>query len=73
MLLIAGFPDSTAGKEYNCSVGALGLIPGLGRSTGEGNGYPFQYSGLEHSMDCIVHGVAKSRIWLSDFHFTSGN
>ena len=39
----------------------VGLISGLGRSPGEGNGYPLQYSGLENSMDCIVHGVAKSR------------
>ena len=38
---------------------------------GEGNGYPLQYSGLENSMDCIVHGVAKSRTWLSDCHFLS--
>ena len=43
-------------------------IPGLGRSPGEGEGSPFQYSGLENSMDCIVHGIAKSR--LSDFHKT---
>ena len=49
---------------------ALGLIPGLGRSPGEGKGYPLQYSGLENSMDCItVQGVAKSRTQLSDFHF----
>ena len=41
--------------------GDLGLIPGLGRSPEEGNGYPLQYSGLENSMDCIVHGIAKSR------------
>ena len=48
----------------------LGLIPGLGRSSGEGKGYPIQYSGLENSIDyCIVHGVAKSRTLLSDFHF----
>ena len=40
--------------------GDLGLVPGLGRSPGEGNGYPLQYSGLENSMDCIVHGVAES-------------
>ena len=46
-----------------------GLIPGLGRSPEEGKGYPFQYSGLENSMDCIVHGVAKSWTRLSDFHF----
>jgi len=45
------------------------LIPGLGRSLGEGKGYPLQYSGLENSMDCIVHGVAKSQAQLSDFHF----
>ena len=47
----------------------LGSIPGLGRSSREGKGYPFQYSGLENSMDYIVHGVAKSRTGLSDFHF----
>jgi len=47
----------------------LGLIPGLGRSPGEGKGYPLQYSGLENSMDCIVHGVVKGRTRLSDFHF----
>ena len=40
--------------------GGLGSIPGLGRSPREGNGYPLQYSGLENSMDCIVHGVAES-------------
>ena len=44
-------------------------ISGLGRSPGEGKGYPLQYSGLENSMDCIVHEVAKSRTQLSDFHF----
>ena len=46
----------------------LGLIPELGRSLGEGKGYPLQYSGLENSMDCIVHGVAKSWTRLSNFH-----
>ena len=51
-------------------VGDLGLIPGLGRSPGEGKGYPLQYSGLENSMDSIVHRVAKSRTQLSDFHYT---
>ena len=45
------------------------MIPELGRSPGEGKGYPLQYSGLENPMDCIVHGVAKSPIGLSDFHF----
>ena len=48
-----GFPGGLAGKESTCSVGDLGLIPGLGRSPGEGNGYPLQYSGLENSVDCI--------------------
>ena len=41
------------------------------RSSGEGNGYPLQYSGLQNSMDCVVHGVAKSQTWLSNSHFTS--
>ena len=44
------------------------MIPGLGRSPGEGKGYPLHYSGLENAMDCIVHGVAKSRTQLSDLH-----
>ena len=57
-------------KESTCKVGDLGLIPGLGRSPGEGNGYPLKYSGLENSMDCIVHGVTKSQTRLNDFHFT---
>ena len=51
----------------------LGLIPGLGRSPGEGNGYPLQYSGLENSMDCIAHGVSKSWTQLSNFHFIRRN
>ena len=63
-----GFPGGSAGKESTCNVGDLGLIPGLGRSPGEGNGYPLQYSGQENSMDCIVHGIAKSRTRLSNFH-----
>ena len=46
------------------------MTPVLGRSPGEGNGYPLQYSGLENSMDCIVQGVVKSRTGLSYFHFT---
>jgi len=53
-------PCGSASKEYICNVGDLGLIPGLGRTPEEGNGYPLQYSGLENSMFCIVHGVAKS-------------
>jgi len=64
-----GLPCDLAGKESVCNVGDLGLIPGLGRSPGEGNGYPLQYSGLENSMDYIVHGVANSRIQLSNFNF----
>ena len=48
----------------------MGLIPGLGRYPEEGNGYPLQYSSLENSMDCTVHGVAKSRTRLRYFHFT---
>ena len=48
------------GEESACNVGDLGSIPGLGRSPGEKNGYPLKYSGLENSMDCIVHGVAKT-------------
>ena len=55
-----GFPGGSAGKESTCNVGNMGSIPGLGRSPGEGNGYPLQYSGLENSLDCIDHGVAKS-------------
>ena len=55
-----GFPGGSAGKECTCNAGDLALIPGLGRSLGEGKGYPLQYSSLENSMECIVHGVAKS-------------
>ena len=55
-----GFPCGLAGKESTCKVGGLGSIPGLGRSPGEGKGYPLQSSGLESSMDYIGHGVAKS-------------
>ena len=51
------FPGGSDGKESACNVGDRGSIPRLGRSPGEGNGYLLQYSGLENSMDCIVHGV----------------
>ena len=44
-----GFPCGSAGKESACNAGDLGLIPGLGRSPGESNGYALQYSGLENS------------------------
>jgi len=54
-------PGGSAGKESACNVGDLGLIPGLGRPAGDGKGYPVQYCGLENSMHCIVHGVAKRR------------
>ena len=64
-----GFPDSSAGKESACNAGDLGLIPGLGRSPGEGKGYPLQYSGLENSIDYIVHGVTKSQTQLSNFQY----
>ena len=57
----SSFPCGSAGKESTCNAGDLGLILGLGRSPGEGKGYPLQYSGLENSVDCIVSPwVAKS-------------
>ena len=70
-----GFPGGSDNKESACNVGHMGSIPGLGRSPGEGNGHPLQYSGLENSMDGEIwqptaHGVAKSQTQLSDFHFT---
>ena len=58
---IKGFPGVSAGKESTCNAGDLGSIPELGRSPGEGKGYPLQYSGLENSVDCIVHGIAKNQ------------
>ena len=62
-----GFPGGSGSKESACSAGGLGLIPGLGRSPGEGEGYPLLYSGLENSMDCIlpsssVHGIFQARV-----------
>ena len=68
-----GFPCGSAGKESAHNARDLGLIPGLGKSPREGKGCPLQYSGLENSMDCTVHRVAKSRTQLSDFHFLSGS
>ena len=56
-----GFPGGSASKESGGNAGDVGLIPGLGRSPGEGKDYPLQYSVLENSMDCIVHGIAKSQ------------
>ena len=64
-----GFPCGSAGKEYTCNGGDLRLIPELGWSPGEGKGCPLQYSGLENTVDCIVHGVTKNHTQLSDFHW----
>ena len=66
------FLCGSAGKVSAYNAGDMDLIPGLGRSPGEGKGYPLQYSGLEDSMDCMVHGVAKSLTRLSNFHFHFG-
>ena len=66
---VSGFPGASAGKESTCNAGHLGSIPWLGRSPGEGNSYPFQYSGMENSMDYIAQGVTKSQTPLSNFHF----
>ena len=68
-----GFPGGLDGREYAYNAGDPGLIPGWGRSPGEGNGNPLQYSFLENPMDrgawwATVHGVAKSQTRLSDFH-----
>ena len=74
LLYAMGFPCGSAGKESAHNVGDLGSIPGLGRSPGEGKGYSLQYSDLENSMYCIVHGVTEldmtERLSLS-LHFTS--
>ena len=64
-----GFPGGSAGEESASNAGDLGLTPELERYPGKGNSYPLQHSDLENSMDCIVHGVAKSQTRLSDFHF----
>ena len=61
-------PSQLSGKESTYNAGDPGSIPGSGRSTGKGIGHPLQYSGLENSMDCAVHGVTKSRTQLSNFH-----
>ena len=70
-ILLLGFPGGSEVKVSACNAGDLGLIPGLGRSPGEGNSYPLQYSCLENPMDggawwATVHGVAKSRTRLRD-------
>ena len=69
--VVLNFPGDSDGKEYACNAGDLVLIPGSGRSPGEGINYPVQYSCLENSMDrgawqATVHGVAKSQTGLSD-------
>ena len=70
---IWGFPGGSDGKESACNAGDLGLIPGFGRSLGEGNGYPLQYFYLENPMDrggwrATVHGVTKNWIGLKRFN-----
>ena len=59
MTLVEGFLGGSAGRESTRNAVDLGSISGLGRSPGEGRGYPLQYSGLQNSMDCTVHGVAR--------------
>ena len=80
---VHGVAESDTTEQLNWTEWTLGLIKNLpamqetwvqslgwlGRSSGEGIGYPFQYSDLENSVDCIIHGVAKGQTWLSDFHF----
>ena len=67
------FPGGSVVKNPPANTGDAGLIPGLGRYPGGGNGNSLHYSCLENSMDCIVHGVTKSRTQLSDFHMHSSN
>ena len=69
--MLRGFPGGSDGKESACSTGDLSSIPGSGRSPGEGNGNPLQYSCLKNSMDrgawwATIHGVTKSQTRLSD-------
>ena len=71
LILPLGFPGGSGSKESACNAGGLGSIPGSGKSLGEGNGYPFQYTCLENSMDreawrATVHGVATSQAQLRD-------
>ena len=65
-----GFSDSSVGKESTCNAGDPSSIPGKGRSAGNEIGYPLQYSGLENSMDCTVHGVTKSQTRCSLFNIS---
>ena len=71
MVPLLGFPGGSDGKAFAYNVGDPGLIPGSGRSSGEDNGNPLQYSCLENPMDrgtwwATVHGVSKNRTRLSD-------
>ena len=72
-LVFLGFPCGSAGKESACNEEDLGSVPGLGRSPEEGKGYQLQYSGLENSMDCKVHGVTGVRRDWATFTFTIEN
>ena len=69
MCVCMGYPGGSAGKESACNVGNLGLIPGLGRSPGEGNSCPLQYTGLENPMDCSLWGCKVSDTTVN-FHFS---
>jgi len=74
ILTLWDFPGGSDGKESACNAGDLGSISGLGRSPGEGNGYPLHYSCLEKSMDrgawrAIVYGITKSQTQLNNWHF----
>ena len=64
-----GFPGGSAGKESVCNTGDLGLIPGLGRCPGEGNGYHSSILAWKIPWTVIVHGVTKSQTELGNFHF----
>ena len=59
--VVLGFPGGSAGKESAYNAGDLGSIPELGRSPGEGKGYPLQYCGFENAMDCTAHGGHRVR------------
>ena len=74
MCVYMGFLGGSAGKKSACNAGDLDSFPGLGRSPGEGKGYPLQYSGQENPMDCIVHGILQARIleWVA-FSFSRGS
>ena len=75
MIIKCNLPNGSVGKESACNAGDLDLNPGMGRSPGEGNGKPLQYSCLENPMDteawwATIHGVVKSRTQLRDYTYT---